>query len=859
MSATAFLPTLVGLLALLAACRSTAAAATDTISPGRVLSGVDGRLLSNNSKFTLGFFRAPDGNADPSPGAAPPPNKWYLGIWFTAVPNHTTVWVANGANQVMDGDASPELAVSGDGDLVVVNKATRSVTWSARSTHDTAKNTTAATNATVAVLLNSGNLVLLDASNSSSPRTLWQSFDHPTDTLLPSAKLGRDKSTGGLNRRLVSRKSSATPSHGPYCFEVDPDAPQLVLKLCGSPVTYWTTGPWNGKYFGNIPEMAGNVPNFHLAFVDDADAEYLQFNVTTEATVTRNIVDVTGQNKHQVWIDASRDWLTLYAAPKEQCDVYAACGAFTVCSYTALQPCSCMKGFSVRSQRDWEQGDRTGGCVRDAPLDCNSSTRSAAASSTDGFFSMPGIGLPDRGQSLQNVRSSAECSTTCLKNCSCTAYSYGSQGCLVWQDGLINAKQPQSNGTSALSNGEILYLRLAAIEFQTSGSNKKRGVIIGVVAGACTAALVLLVLFIILMIRRKKAKNNIQVGGGLVAFSFRELRSATKNFSEKLGQGGFGSVFKGQLRDSTAIAVKRLDGSFQGEKQFRAEVSSIGIIQHINLVKLVGFCCEGENRFLVYEHVPNRSLDIHLFQSTGAGGVFLDWGARYQIAVGVARGLSYLHDACRDRIIHCDVKPQNILLDASLLPKIADFGMAKFVGRGFSRVLTTMRGTKGYLAPEWISGTAVTPKVDVYSYGMVLLELVSGRRNSDGAGEECGYTASDGGGDHAVYFPMKAARELIGGDVRKLLDERLRGDANLKEVERACKVACWCIQDDEADRPTMGEVVQILEGVLDRDMPPLPRLLETIFARPPHSSTQQTTTASNTPATFTSGSGSTRN
>jgi len=853
--------TLVGLLVLLGVCRS---AATDTLSPGQVLAG-DDTIVSNNSKFTLGFFKAPYG------AAAGSPDRWYLGIWFTAVPDRTTVWVANGANPITDADdGSPELTVSGDGDLAVMNQATKSVTWSARSAHNT---TTAAANTTttaIAVLLDSGNLVLLDVSNSSSNssaaaprRTLWQSFDHLTDTLLPSAKLGLNKATG-VSTRLVSKLSSATPSPGRYCFEVDPGAPQLVLKLCGSSVsvTYWATGAWNGRYFSNIPELAGDVPNFHLAFVDDAREEYLQYNVTTEATVTRNFVDVTGQNKHQVWLGASKGWLTLYAGPKAQCDVYAACGPFAVCSYTAVEVCSCMKGFSVRSPVDWEQGDRAGGCIRDAPLDCTgSSNGSNAPSSTDGFFSMPSIGLPDNGRTLQNVRSSAECSTACLNNCSCTAYSYGgSQGCLVWQDGLLNAKQQQSNGGDAVSDVETLYLRLAARELQTSGGGgKKRGVIIGAVTGACTAALILLVLTIALIIRRRKKTKNDR-GGGLTAFSYRELRSATKNFSEKLGQGGFGAVFKGQLRDSTAVAVKRLDGSFQGEKQFRAEVSSIGVIQHVNLVRLVGFCCEGERRFLVYEHMPNRSLDIHLFQSGRGGGVFLDWGTRYQIAVGIARGLSYLHDGCRDRIIHCDVKPENILLDASLLPKIADFGMAKFVGRDFSRVLTTVRGTKGYLAPEWISGTAVTPKVDVYSYGMVLLELVSGRRNA--AGEEYRTTSGDAGEEEELaFFPMKAARELVKGpgvvSVSSLLDDKLCGDADLVEVERACKVACWCIQDDEADRPTMAEVVQVLEGVLDCDMPPLPRLLATIFGRPHSSTEQQTTTVSDTSTSsgpFTSGS-----
>lgn len=811
------LPTVVGLLLVsLGVGAPTCAASTDTVSGGQVLAASD-RLISNNSKFVLGFFHDPGTNrSESSSGNYSAPDMWYLGIWFSAVPNRTTVWVANSANPVMDDSASPpELAVSDDGDLAVFNRVTKSITWSTHSANGTTNN-----NNTVAVLLNSGNLVLQDTSNLSESRILWQSFDHPTDTLLPSAKLGRNKVTG-LNRRLVSKKSLAGPSPGSYCFEVDPNAPQLILKLCNSSVTYWSSGTWNGRYFSAIPELSGNVPNFQLAFVNSSQEEYLQFNVTIKV-VTRNIIDVTGQNKHQVWRDNPQGWVTLYATPKAECDVYGICGPFSVCDYSLRPLCSCMKGFSVRSLEDWEQGDRTDGCVRDTPLNCTSSNTSAASASTssDKFYSMTSISLPDKGQNMQAARSLAECSEACLNNCSCTAYSYGSQGCVVWQGELLNAKSPQSNDATSVPNGGILYLRLAESDISSTKSSKK-GLIIGVVIGA-SAAVVLLVLA--LMIWRRKRKNNVQ-SGGLVVFRYKDLRSASKNFSEKLGEGGFGSVFKGQLRDSTSIAVKRLDGSFQGDKQFRAEVNSIGIIQHINLVKLAGFCCDGDSRFLVYEHMPNRSLDIHLFQSSGT---LLNWGTRYHIALGVARGLSYLHEGCRDCIIHCDIKPQNILLDASFLPKMADFGMAKLMGRDFSRVLTTMRGTLGYLAPEWISGTPITPKVDVYSYGMVLLELVSGRRNTDAE-----YTTTDG--NHVVYFPVEASKKLLEGDVMSLLDQRLGGDANFEEVERVCKVACWCIQDDEADRPTMGQVVQILEGVLDPEMPPLPRLLETIFLGRPRS------------------------
>ncbi|KAM0833548.1 hypothetical protein ACQ4PT_064196 [Festuca glaucescens] len=198
----------------------------------------------------------------------------------------------------------------------------------------------------------------------------------------------------------------------------------------------------------------------------------------------------------------------------------------------------------------------------------------------------------------------------------------------------------------------------------------------------------------------------------------------------------------------------------------------------------------------------------------------LNWTARYQIALGVARGLAYLHESCRDCIIHCDIKPDNILLDGSFIPKIADFGMAKLLGRDFSRVLTTMRGTAGYLAPEWISGTTITPKVDVYSYGMVLLEIISGKRNS------CAPCSS--GGNLDVYFPVHAAHKLLEEDIGSIVDHRLHGDVNLDEAELVCKVACWCIQDDELDRPTMGQVIQILEGLVEIGKPPIPRILQAI-------------------------------
>ncbi|KAK1569192.1 hypothetical protein Q3G72_033670 [Acer saccharum] len=276
------------------------------------------------------------------------------------------------------------------------------------------------------------------------------------------------------------------------------------------------------------------------------------------------------------------------------------------------------------------------------------------------------------------------------------------------------------------------------------------------------------------------------------------------------------------LPDSSVIAVKKLESISQGEKQFRAEVSTIGNIQHVNLIRLRGFCSEGNSKLLVYDYMPNGSLDAYLFH--GRDSKALDWKTRYNIALGAARGLAYLHEKCRDCIIHCDIKPENILLDAERDPKVSDFGLAKLMGREFSRALTTIRGTRGYLAPEWISGMAITAKADVYSYRMMLFEFVSGRRNCE--------QSEDG---EVNFFPTWAVNRIAeGGDLLSLLDNKLESNADVEELSRICKVACWCIQDDESDRPSMSQVVRILEGVVDVTCPPVPRYLQIFADNPEH-------------------------
>ncbi|VAH24459.1 unnamed protein product [Triticum turgidum subsp. durum] len=474
-----------------------------------------------------------------------------------------------------------------------------------------------------------------------------------------------------------------------------------------------------------------------------------------------------------------------------------------------------MESFSQKSPTDWYLDDRTGGCIRSTPLHCPTNK----TSSTDMFHPIAHVTLRYNPKGIQNITTQRKCEEACRGSCSCTAYSYNNNMCSVWHGELLSVNL--NDGIEIFAE-DVLYLRLAANDFPSLSKNKRK-LSVGVVIAASIISFALIMLVMLLVVQRNKFKwccsplYDNQGCGGIIAFRYTDLVHATKNFSEKLGGGGFGTVYKGVLSGSTPIAVKRLDGARQGEKQFRDEVSSLGLIQHINLVKLIGLCCEGHNRLLVYEHMLNGSLDGHLFKSNF--GV-LSWSTRYQIALGVARGLFYLHQSCHKCIIHYDIKPENILLDASFAPKVADFGLATFLGRNFSRILTTFRETVGYLAPEWLSGVAVTPKIDVYSFGMVLLEIISGRRNS---GEE-----STSNSYHVEYFPVQVVNKLHEGDVGSLVDPRLHGDFNTIQAERLCKVACWCIQDNEFDRPAMDEVVRVLEGLQEIDMPPMPRLLAAI-------------------------------
>ncbi|KAK9677112.1 hypothetical protein RND81_11G122100 [Saponaria officinalis] len=289
-------------------------------------------------------------------------------------------------------------------------------------------------------------------------------------------------------------------------------------------------------------------------------------------------------------------------------------------------------------------------------------------------------------------------------------------------------------------------------------------------------------------------------------FTYEELALATDNFSSAnlLGQGGFGYVHKGVLPNGKDIAVKQLkSGSVQGEREFHAEVDTISRVHHRHLVSLVGYCSSGDERMLVYEFISNKTLEFHLH---GEGRPPMSWATRLKIALGAAKGLAYLHEDCQPKIIHRDIKAANILIDDEFEAKVADFGLAKFSFDTDTHVSTRVVGTFGYLAPEYASSGKLTEKSDVFSFGVVLLELITGRRPVDKARP----FMDDSMVEWARPLLMQA---LEGGSFYDLVDQRLK-DYDHSEMAQMVACAAVCVRSSARRRPQMSQVVRALEGNL---------------------------------------------
>ncbi|MED6144316.1 hypothetical protein PIB30_014664 [Stylosanthes scabra] len=292
-------------------------------------------------------------------------------------------------------------------------------------------------------------------------------------------------------------------------------------------------------------------------------------------------------------------------------------------------------------------------------------------------------------------------------------------------------------------------------------------------------------------------------------YSYAEIKRITNNFGDKLGEGAYGTVFKGSISKEFTVAVKMLNNSQGNGEEFVNEVGIIGRIHHVNIVRLVGFCADGFRRALIYEFLPNSSLQKFI-NSPDNKQNFLGWKKLQEISLGVAKGIEYLHQGCDQRILHFDIKPQNVLLDNNFAPKICDFGLAKLCSKDQSVVsMTAARGTLGYIAPEVFSRNFgnVSYKSDVYSYGMMLLETIGGKKITEDIEENSSH----------VYYPEWMHSVLEESDELRI---HIEDEGDAKIAKKLATVGLWCIQWHAVDRPSMQTVVQMLEG--DQDALPIP-------------------------------------
>ncbi|CAN6282437.1 unnamed protein product [Urochloa humidicola] len=820
---------LLALPAPAAASPASTTTTTDTVTPAAPLAGNQTLVSSGSGKFVLGFF-APD------PDDA---SRTYLGIWFNNIPVRTVVWVANRDNPILGTPADAKLTILANGSLAITHN--DNLVWATPPPPSPSSS-----NAT-AQLLDDGNLVLRVAGAAAG--VVWQSFDHPTDTLLPGMKLGIDFRTG-LDRHITSWTSAGDPSPGDYTFQLDPrGSPELFLYHRSTRI--YGSGPWNGFQFTGVPNLK---PNSLLTFrfVSGADEAYYTYGVIPGSgsdVLTRFVMNASGQIQRLVWIEMTRSWSLFWSYPLDECDGYRACGAYGVCSVERSPICGCAPGFVPRFPDAWALRDGSGGCARRTGLNC----------SGDGFTALPNMKLPESANATVDMSLGLDdCRQACLENCACRAYASANvsspeaAGCFMWTGDLLDMRQ-FGNG------GQNLFVRLAAADLPLSTSSaethSRTAKLVEIIVPSVVVSLLLLVgLYICAMKVKKRRKeatplpsrnaqstpfgrrnqiaasiepqdDSLHNGQGqgnnkdcdVPSFDVEKIQAATDNFSihNKIGQGGFGPVYMGKLENGQDIAVKRLSRrSTQGLREFKNEVKLIAKLQHRNLVRLLGCCIDGSERMLVYEYMHNRSLNTFLFNEEKQS--MLSWEKRFNIINGIARGILYLHQDSVLRIIHRDLKASNILLDKDMNPKISDFGVARIFGTDQTAAYTKkVVGTYGYMSPEYAMDGVFSTKSDVFSFGVLVLEIVSGKKNRGFYHTEL-----------VLNLLRYAWRLWRDGESLEFIDQSIADTSNAMEVLKCIQIGLLCVQEQPKRRPTMSAVTTMLTS----ENPTLPEPCEPAFS-----------------------------
>ncbi|XP_062087389.1 G-type lectin S-receptor-like serine/threonine-protein kinase B120 [Humulus lupulus] len=796
--------------------------AIDTISQGQSIrdgESSSGNLVSAGDIFELGFFSPVNSTSR------------FVGIWYWNDPEITVVWVANREKAIPDRKGI--LTLESDGSLVIYDGSNNSI-WTSNSNVSSvvSKNITAK-------LSDDGNLALSNGESSS----YWESFNDPTDTNLPGMKV-EVSAAKGVNRVFTSWKSINDPSPGNFTMGVDPrGSPQIVIWE--GPNRRWRSGHWNWQIFLGVPNMTANLLyGFRLG--NENGTQFFTYVTSEKNNKLRFRVEWNGFEKQYMWRQADNKWDLLQSQPAEtnDCEHYNKCGEFGVCSSWESVKCRCMEGYQPTSREEWNKGNWSSGCTRKTPLRCQKSINGTEGDGEeDEFTAQRWVKLPDFADLVRLLPpSAAGCKDECLTNCSCIAYAFvDGIGCLVWTETLLDVQHFQRGGAT-------LNIRLAHSDLGERSKKSTTLIIVLTVLGAALLGFIWLVWRFRYKLKvlptsstmpwsrsseippssdvLKSKEYSTELSGSidvltdcpqgsgpeLPLFSFNFVAISTNNFSEenKLGQGGFGHVYKGKLPGGHEIAVKRLSRkSGQGVEEFKNEIILIAKLQHRNLVRLLGCCIQGEEKMLLYEYMPNKSLDFFLFNPEKQA--LLNWNTRFNIIEGIARGLLYLHRDSRLRIIHRDLKASNILLDEEMIPKISDFGMARIFGGNQNEANTNrVVGTYGYMSPEYAMEGLFSVKSDVYSFGVLLLEIVSGRRNVSFRNTD--YLSLIGYAWH--LWNERRPMELLDPSIADTCSRN-------NEVLRCIQVGVLCVQDSPLHRPTMSSVVLMLES--ENANLPLPR------------------------------------
>lgn len=551
----------------------------------------------------------------------------------------------------------------------------------------------------------------------------------------------------------------------------------------------------------------------------------------------------------------SRQWNVVWQAVPELCRIKGTCGPNSICMYGDTYDstvCDCPPGF----QRNSGTGSQE--CQRKAVIGKDSKFLQLD------YVNFSGGSGPADQVSIEAWNFTA-CEAGCLNDQKCLGFGYkydGQRYCVLVRQlyyGLwspaneaafflrVDKSEPDETTftglTSILETTCPVQISLPLPPEESKSTTRNIAIISTLFAAELISGVAFFWAFLKKYVKYRDMARTFGLeflpAGGPKRFTYAELKTATNDFSSTnvVGKGGFGDVYKGVLTDHRIVAVKCLKNVTGGDNEFWAEVTIIARMHHLNLVRLWGFCAEKGQRILVYEYVPNGSLDKFLFHSSKVDysnededlegsklldrKPILDWGIRYRIALGVARAIAYLHEECLEWVLHCDIKPENILLGADFCPKISDFGLSKLRKKEDMVSYSRMCGTRGYMAPEWVKSDQITPKADVYSFGMVLLELVTGTRNFDIQGSKME--------SEEWYFPRwafdKVYKEM---NVEDILDKHIKRsyDSRLHEemITRMVKTAIWCLQDRPEMRPSMGKVAKMIEGTVEIIEPKKPTI-----------------------------------